>query len=173
MEILVILALIAWVVTSAASRSKRRRAEDARRQRVLREMERQAPAPSAAPQRPPATPLVQPTVRPATPSAAPQRPHVVQPSRATGHAHTESSMTGFEACPPGADRPLAERLDAFKAAKAPAKDAPRPAAPVGRETAPRPAVLPAQAPFRFDPAEVRNGLIYAEILGKPKALRHR
>ena len=151
MEILVILALIAWVVTSAASRSKRRRAEDARRQRVLREMERQAPAPSAAP----------------------QRPHVVQPSRATGHAHTESSMTGFEACPPGADRPLAERLAAFKAAKAAAKDAPRPAAPVGRETAPRPAVLPAQAPFRFDPAEVRNGLIYAEILGKPKALRHR
>lgn len=169
MEILVILALIAWVVTSAASRSKRRRAEDARRQRVLREMERQAPAPAAAPQRPPATPLVQPTVRP----AAPQRPHVVQPSRATGHAHTESSMTGFEACPPGADRPLAERLAAFKAAKAAAKGAPRPAAPAGGGTAPQPAVLPAQAPFRFDPAEARNGLIYAEILGKPKALRHR
>ena len=167
MEILVILALIAWVVTSAASRSKRRRAEDARRQRVLREMERQAPAPAAAPQR-----LPPPWWGSGWP-AAPQRPHVVQPSRATGHAHTESSMTGFEACPPGADRPLAERLAAFKAAKAAAKDAPRPAAPVGRETAPRPAVLPAQAPFRFDPAEARNGLIYAEILGKPKALRHR
>lgn len=120
-ELLIVIGVIAWAISSSSSRKKRRERE-ARAARTAFEPEQAAaPASQQAQRRAPAAPTVRPTVRPAQPKAAPhsapKRPHVVQPSRATGHAHTESSMTGAEPCPPDLDRPLSERLAAFKAAK--------------------------------------------------------
>lgn len=120
-ELLIVIGVIAWAISSSSSRKKRRERE-ARAARTAFEPEQSAaPASQQAQRRAPAAPTVRPTVRPAQPKAAPhsapKRPHVVQPSRATGHAHTESSMTGAEPCPPDLDRPLSERLAAFKAAK--------------------------------------------------------
>lgn len=101
-------------------------------------------------------------------------------------------MTGAEPCPPDLDRPLSERLAAFKAAKDAARRRRKARAGRGRRggacarkdrarRTPCPPRRPvrsaaslraaAAAPFQFDPARVRDGLIYAEILGKPKALR--
>lgn len=76
--------------------------------------------------------------------------HVVEPSFYGGHAHEENSMAG-----PGKD---CEIVDI------------RPQPAEERITS---SVSPAQPPIRLDfgPDQVVNGLLYAEILGKPKALR--
>lgn len=71
--------------------------------------------------------------------------HTVAPSFETGHYHAETSMTGFEECP---------------------------AEPSGKQppSAPVVAVAP-HINLQFGEAEMVKGMIYAEILGKPKALR--
>ncbi len=70
-------------------------------------------------------------------------PHVVAPSFGKKHAHTESSMTGFEECPPEqAHVELKEE-----------------AAP--QET----------AGLSFAGQEIIKAMLYSEILSKPKALR--
>ena len=72
--------------------------------------------------------------------------HRLSPSYRTGHAHQETSMSGFEEnCPP---------------TLSPA------AAAAARQSA-------APAAFSWDQNAVLSGLIYSEILGKPKALRGR
>lgn len=171
MEFLIVIGLIIWAVASSAGKAQRTLEAQRRKEAQRRQVFDQAPPAAAAPARrvEPIRPRVQPTVQ-----AAPVQPtasgrHVVRPSLDGGHAHSESSMTGFETCPPNAEKPLAERLADFKAAKRavartvqapPASDAPT------VQQFDEPAY-----PFSWDPAAVRNGLIYAEILGKPKALR--
>lgn len=76
--------------------------------------------------------------------------HVVEPSFYGGHAHEENSMAG-----PGKD---CETVDTR----------PRPTEEMESSSA-----TPAQPSIRLDfgPNQMVNGLLYAEILGKPKALR--
>lgn len=69
--------------------------------------------------------------------------HTVRPFTEGDHSHTESSMTGDVPCPPAAAG-AASRVNA--------------------------SAHPALG-LRFDPAGVRQGIIYAEILGKPRAMR--
>lgn len=184
MDILIVIALLAWVFISSANRKKARKQQEEKNRRAVQEAERQqAPQAKQAASAPPLRPQVKPTVQPRQTAPQPQRPHVVQPSRATGHAHTESSMTGFAPCPParasaprsgnrGQNSSLGGRSNPAPIAAQPGRAAasasqPAAAAPkvVSLETSAQPA-------FVFDPLQVRNGLIYAEILGKPKALRH-
>ena len=63
-----------------------------------------------------------------------------------GHTHTESSMTGEEACPP----PKVVAVHQPEAEKKPAATG---------------------ALLDFQPNSVLQGVLYAEILGKPKALQ--
>lgn len=188
MEFLIIAGLIIWAVVASSqkkqqARKQQEQQEQKKRQAILdaEQARRANEARPAAPLRPRVQPAPQPQMTPRETS----RGHIVQPSWESGHAHTESSMTGVESCPPATapsmDRPLADRLSEFKAAKAAAirnaqpasnrkplqssltnADARTPIAPA--ETAP-------VAAFSWDPAQAQNGLIYAEILGKPKALR--
>ena len=81
-------------------------------------------------------------------------------------------MTGIAPeCPPvlpqaAAQSPLSDRLAAFKAQKRAA------ARPVPAEETPAVVDLEQkQEAFRFDMARVRDGIVYAEILSPPKALR--
>ena len=70
-------------------------------------------------------------------------PHVVAPSFGKKHAHTESSMTGFEECPPEqAHVELKEE-----------------------------ATLQETAGLSFAGQEIIKAILYSEILSKPKALR--
>lgn len=186
MDLLLIVALIVWITNSAKKRREAQKQQEAARARAraaayaeaIAEAEAAAQA-DAAPQ-----PTVRPTVLPqqdkrqAEPrvTAPEQRRHPLTPSRETGHAHMETSMTGFtEVCPPASasapfeKAPLSDRLAAYKAEK---RRAERAAAPE-KTNAPQVIDLAAASgdAFRFDPARVRDGLIYAEILGKPKALR--
>lgn len=77
---------------------------------------------------------------------APTRMHVVQPFTESNHSHGESSMTGFTPCPP-------QKPERFSSDEK--KPAPSPALPYG---------------LAFNRQSALQGLIYAEILGKPKAL---
>jgi len=75
------------------------------------------------------------------------RRHALEASGITGHAHTESSMTGFsEPCPPAVQMPKRPLLYAEQT-------------PVSA------------AGLTFDRQSVVKGFLYGEILGKPKALR--
>lgn len=72
------------------------------------------------------------------------RRHILEASSATGHAHTESSMSGAqEPCPP------AQRVV------------------VSRKTSPQTGI----AALMADKDALRQAVLYSEILGKPKALR--
>ena len=82
-------------------------------------------------------------------SGTPRYTHVVQSTLEGGHTHTESSMTGEEACPPP---------------KAVAKKSPEP---------PKAPAADAGALVSFQPNSVLQGILYAEILGKPKALQRK
>lgn len=73
--------------------------------------------------------------------------HVVRPFTEGTHSHIESSLTGDIPCPP---------VSAFQGG-----------------LPPRAAHRQADTGLRLDLAGVRQGLIYAEILGKPRALRGR
>ena len=79
-------------------------------------------------------------------SGTPRYTHVVQSTLEGGHTHTESSMTGEETCPPP------------KAAARKPEPAPVPAAN-------------ARGLLSFETNSVLQGILYAEILGKPKALQ--
>ena len=85
-----------------------------------------------------------------TPSygGTPQYTHVVTSTLEGGHTHTESSLTGEETCPP---HKVATQKQATQ--KAPVSD-------------PRIGAL-----LNFQPNSVLQGVLYAEILGKPKALQ--
>lgn len=99
---------------------------------------------------------------------APQSRHSVKPMTESTHAHTESSMSGIiESCPPeisdiqtaanaAYNVPSAARLEVQSAANA-AYNLPD-AAVQGKR-------------FSFERGSVTQGLLYGEILGKPKALR--
>lgn len=103
----------------------------------------------------PVKPTVAPSVTPRTVPASAKKQeehtdhvhsnHVVAPSFYSGHAHQESSMTGSGlTCAPVEVRKAPE-----KAPDAPSK----------------------KLELDFDGDSVLKGLLYAEILGKPKALR--
>lgn len=74
--------------------------------------------------------------------------HVVRPFTESGHSHTESSLTGNLPCPQ-----------------------PPPAPPAAPYALPGAAHATARLGLRLDRAGARQGILYAEILGKPKALR--
>ena len=80
----------------------------------------------------------------------PRYTHVVTSTLEGGHTHTESSMTGEEACPPP------------KPVKQPPKTEKTPA-PAGDK-------VPL---LNFQPDSVLRGVLYAEILGRPKALQRK
>ena len=80
--------------------------------------------------------------------------HVVRPANEADHIHTESSITGFEDCPPAEhERGVKKQPEAS-----------------GRETQ-RIGTVPVYGALRFDAEMARNAIIYSEVLGKPKALR--
>ena len=79
----------------------------------------------------------------------PRYTHVVQSTLEGGHTHTESSMSGEEACPPPKPVPAKQ--------PAPGK------APAGNTG----------ALLNFQTNSVLQGVLYAEILGKPKALQRK
>lgn len=102
--------------------------------------------------------------------------HIARPATESDHVHTESSLTGFTQCPP-------QTSAAAKRTGTPAKVPPK-AAPKTTLRAPdrgslEPAAVttvsagaaPAFGALRFDAETARNAIIYAEVLGKPKALR--
>jgi len=72
--------------------------------------------------------------------------HLVRPATESVHSHEESSMAGILECPP-------ERAGS---------------ADEGTSPAPRHRIFPA---FHWSGDQLAAGIIYAEILGKPKALR--
>lgn len=73
--------------------------------------------------------------------------HIVRPFTEGDHSHTESSLTGGFSCPPVSGFPSG--------------------------SPPRAAHRQAAAGLHLDLAGVRQGIIYAEILGKPRALQGR
>lgn len=174
MELLLIFGLIYWIsknVKKTQEKQKQREAAWAQRQAdAYEEVRHSAPTP-VVPQSTPIRPRVQPQA-----TAPQQRRHTLNDSRTAGHAHMETSLTGSkDTCPPVSTplfekAPLADRLAAYKAEK---RRTEHPAAAYASEQAPQVIDLAAVSaePFRFDPTRVREGLIYAEILGKPKALR--
>lgn len=88
--------------------------------------------------------------------------HTLQPSSLSGHAHMESSLTGFEEdCPPNA-KPA--RQPSRKKATAPAASS---------QVAQGSALADAGTVFTWNANSVTQGLILAEILGKPKSLQRR
>lgn len=122
------------------------------------------PSPTTAPQKsgsagrgmdskwpwPTATEKAQNKAKPAsggTYGGTPRYTHVVTSTLEGGHTHTESSMTGEEACPPP---------------KAAAVKPPE----TGKSSAPETGAL-----LNFQPSSVLQGVLYAEILGKPKSLQ--
>lgn len=162
----VILVAIIWAVISAANKQKKQQAK--------REAEAKAAAgpqparPAPAPARPVARQSVAPpptTVMKSNMSIprgegrqsemtssltelAHTKQHTLAPSHEMGHAHQETSMTGFEPdCPPVGVRNSAKAADVPQVTE--------PDMPV----------------FIWRQDAVLDGLIYAEILSKPKALR--
>ena len=122
------------------------------------------PSPSVAPQKsstagrgmdskwpwPTAAEKAQSKAKPASSSSyggTPRYTHVVTSTLEGGHTHTESSMTGEEACPP----PKAAAVKPPETGKSPAPET--------------------GALLNFQPSNVLQGVLYAEILGKPKSLQ--
>ena len=93
------------------------------------------------------TTLTSPETRLTKPAATER--HALEASQLTGHAHEETSMTGFsEECEPSG-KPKRESLT-----------------PVPKEA-------PAAAAPRLSVEDLRRAVVYSEILAKPKALRRR
>lgn len=84
----------------------------------------------------------------------PSFPHTVQSLTESPHRHMETSLTGDVPCPPVAlVKPQPQRTGKYGAQ-------------------PVPVVLSAHAyNLSFAPEDVRKGILYAEILNKPRALR--
>ena len=81
-------------------------------------------------------------------SGTPRYTHVVTSTLEGGHTHTESSMTGEEACPPPKAAP--KQPEAEK--------------PHGESVG---------ALLSFTPDSVVQGILFSEILGKPKGLQRK
>lgn len=79
----------------------------------------------------------------------PRYTHVVTSTLEGGHTHTESSLTGEESCPP-----------------------PKPAAQKSAAAAQTPDANPSPL-LNLQSNAVLQGVLYAEILGKPKALQRK
>ena len=79
----------------------------------------------------------------------PRYTHVVTSTLEGGHTHTESSMTGEESCPP----PKAAAQNMAATVQTPQADS--------------------GALLSFAANDVLRGVLYAEILGKPKALQRK
>ena len=112
-----------------------------------------APAPSKYPpigpskRTPAAAPKQQPRAAEASYGGTPRYTHVVTSTLEGGHTHTESSMTGEEACPP-------------------------PKASVVKQPEAEPvAATGVGGLLSFQPDSVLQGVLFAEILGKPKSQR--
>ncbi len=105
--------------------------------------------PSASPSKRSST-AQKPQAKPAASAygGTPRYTHVVQSTLEGGHTHTESSMTGEEACPP-----------------------PKTVAQKQPETGSHAVDTGANALLNFQTNSVLQGVLYAEILGKPKALQ--
>lgn len=86
--------------------------------------------------------------------------HPLEASSLTGHAHMETSLAGrfAEDCPPTSAN-VNQRFDARKHAE--------PAVPVAGQRS------SGNVPFVWNAEDVTRGILYSEILGKPKALRRR
>ncbi len=190
MDLLLILLGIIWVAVSAVNRKKRKEAQEEAARKQAQAQEGSSSAPMQRRQ-PPSTfdPYFGGAVTPAAPASKPAAPrqaidttlqkrvseapqtrtreavgtrvhatsekrHTLEASSLTGHAHTESSLTGIvEECPPKAPQTQPAQAPAFPRPGMPAADAP--------------------APFNWNVSEVTRGLVLAEILGKPKALKNR
>ena len=159
---MVLIALIGIAVSIA---NKKNMAKAKKRQNAPAEREFTAPRP-AAPNRPsPAKtssapskfPPVEPSKRPAAAgkgqqtkaspyAGTPRYTHVVTSTLEGGHTHTESSMTGEEACPP-------------------------PQAGKEQHEVERTSVAAAGGLLDFQANSVLQGVLFSEILGKPKALQ--
>ncbi len=153
MQILVLILIVFSVVSSIRQsklKQQQQAAENARRRKaMLLEAEKLAKASTRSNDiiRPVLTPTV--TVAGATLNESPDdsvSSHVVQPFTESAHAHTESSMTGVTEC----------------------EEQNRTAYVINSEAKPE-LVLARSLPL--DERSVVRGILYAEILGKPKALR--
>lgn len=148
MDGIVLLLFILAAIAFGKSAGKKKPAPPVQRRGVPAETVR--PVSPAAPLQPTVAPKVAPKAAPAKKQethAHVHSNHVVAPSFYTGHAHEESSLSGSTlSCAP------------VEVRKAPVEKA----ADVSSGSLP---------PLEFDSDSVLKGLLYAEILGKPKALR--
>ena len=167
----IILIVLVGILTSIASKKNQAKAKQQKTAAQQREAVPPKPAAARGAQNRTSSPVSSaapskfPTPGPSRPAAAsaqksqakqaasyggtPRYTHVVQSTLEGGHTHTESSMSGEEACPP--PKPV------------PAKQ-------------PAPGKAPAEntgALLNFQTNSVLQGVLYAEILGKPKALQRK
>ena len=169
MDLLMILIAIIGITVSIANKKNTAKAKQQRAAAQQREAAGGKPAASqstttrTAPVKTPAAPSKFPPIGPSKRSSTaaqrqpratepsyggtPRYTHVVTSTLEGGHTHTESSMTGEEACPP----------PKMAAAKEPQAE-PAAAASVG-------------GLLSFQPTSVLQGVLFAEILGKPKSQR--
>ncbi len=174
MDVLMVLIVVIGIAVSIASKSDRKKAQQkqmaapekgAAGPKAAPSQSAQSRTPSAAPSKfpttssskfPPATSKRQPAAaqktqsKPAAPAygGTPRYTHVVTSTLEGGHTHTESSMTGEESCPQ-----------------------PNPVAAVKRSEEEKTAAENVGGLLGFRPNEVLQGILYAEILGKPKGLQ--
>ncbi len=170
MDLLMVLIAVVGIAVSIANKKNTAKAKQARAAAQQREAAGGKPAASqgtqtrTSPAKAPAAPSKFPPIGPSKRTSAaaqrqqpkvaepsyggtPRYTHVVTSTLEGGHTHTESSMTGEEACPPP------------KAAAARHPEAePAPAANVG-------------GLLSFQPNCVLQGILFSEILGKPKSQR--
>lgn len=155
MEAIFLLLVIVGFIGSFASKKNMQKSMQKRMPDELQQAKEAAPKGKAVPAAKPAVPRVSPPVAPRvaptklkTPAygGTPKYTHIVTSTLEGGHSHTESSMTGEEVCPP---------TNADKAADAILK--PQTSNPV--------------FPLLLSSDNVVQGLLFAEIMGKPKAMR--
>lgn len=159
------------IVGIAVSIANKKNTAKAKQQRAAQQREAAGGKPAAAqgtttrttPAKAPAAPSKFPTTGPSKrastaaqkqPSKAsevayagtPKYTHVVTSTLEGGHTHTESSMTGEETCPP-------------------------PKASAVKEPQAEPAAAGVGGLLSFQPNSVLQGVLFSEILGKPKSQR--
>lgn len=128
-----------------------RQAQAARARREAEERARREAARQRASEKKPMAPRMDDRASKRKLESTQGRRHVLEASSISGHAHTESSMTGRPApCPPPKAAPVVAA-----------------ASPIPEHAG----VNIGKMRLRFDGDSVAAGLLYGEILGKPKALR--
>ena len=172
---LMILVAVIGLVASIASKKKAKAQKQAAAQRREAVDPKAAPgaAPRTSPAKAPSSPSKFPTAGPSKfptsanrQTAAAQKPqsraaapnyggtprytHVVTSTLEGGHSHTESSMTGEESCPPPKAVPVQQQPQAQRTSDAGMGDL-----------------------ISFDPHSVLEGVVFAEILGKPRSLQRK